>query len=222
MSVKLEKNLKNILFELRLAINIHNVHSIAVAPYQLRIEQYKTGLKALFQHYDEIKKCGVDFIFVDNTTEDYELIPKEIRDIIPDDVIKLVSIKNDYGRKNKGAGDIDMWTSYLPIIKEYKWFFHYEPRMLLNQPDFILSFCNNPRNYFCTTTNNTQFFTGTFGLESKLLAEFCLSIDLNYMVYNFVSIEDNLFKFFKNKTFEQTDKVFITWHDSYTNKYIQV
>lgn len=218
----MEKNLKHILFELRLAINVHDVHSIAVAPYKLRVEQYKAGLKALFEHYDEIKSYGVDFIFVDNTTDEYELIPKEIRDIIPGDIMHNVQVKNNFGRKNKGAGDIDMWTSYLPKIKEYNWFFHYEPRMLLTQPDFILSFCKNPRNYFCTTTNNTQFFTGAFGLESQLLAEFCLSIDLNAMVYNFVSIEDSLFKFFEDKPFESTDKVFTTWHDAHTNKYIQV
>jgi hypothetical protein len=214
--------MKNILFELRLATIVDSVKSISVAPYNLRTEQYKNGLKARFEYYDEIKKCGVDFVFVDNTVENYELISNEIRELIPEDVIKVVQIKNQYGHKNKGAGDIEMWNNYIPLIQEYKWFFHYEPRMLLTKPDFILSFCKNPRNYFCTTTNNTQFFTGAFGLESELLIKFCLNIDLQSMVYNFVSIEDNLFKFFEDKPFDSTNKVFTIWHDAHTNKYLQV
>ena len=129
--------------------------------------------------------------------------------------------KNDYGKYNKGAGDIEMWKDYSEILEEYDYFFHYEPRMLLKDSSFINSFMENPRNYFCLAGDN-QVKTGYFGVNVKDFKEFYSQVDLDHMVSNFVSIEYMMFDFFENKETEfEKDKHYCLWHDAAIEKYVE-
>ncbi len=115
--------MKNILFELRLALNIIPNVKVPVSKGEERLNQYITGLTEFFKYYKEIKSYNVDVIFVDNTLEDISEIPEIIQNLLPDDILYFVKHQNNYGFRNKGAGDIEMWKEYVPIIRNYKWFF---------------------------------------------------------------------------------------------------
>ena len=138
---------------------------------------------------------------MDNTLESIDDVPVQIRECLSDDTFLYVKNKNDYGKFNKGAGDIEMWKEYSEILEGYEYFFHYEPRLLLKDFSFIQSFLDNPRNYF-TLSRDDQVRTGYFGVSVKDFYEFYDPINLKDMVNNSISIEDIMFDFFNNKNTE--------------------
>lgn len=209
-----------ILFELRTALDVKN-SLVPVSVGGKRLNQYIKGIglivDKLFNHQDKSK---FDVVLVDNTLVNQDYIPPEILDIIPENCFFYVKEKNDYGIYNKGAGDIELWNDYSEIMSNYDYFFHYEPRLELISFDFIQSFLDNPRNYFCLAGSN-QVKTGYFGAKVKDFKEFCQSIDIEYMVSHSISIEYIMFDFFKKKETEFIDQknVYCIWHDSVADTY---
>jgi hypothetical protein len=181
--------MKKILIELRTAINIGNDI--------LRKKDYIEGLNKFFKYQNTIKDC--DVVFVDNTHEDESQLPNEIMNEIPEGVFLYVKNKNDYGKYNKGAGDIELWKEYSDTLLNYDYFFHYEPRMIINDFSFIESFISNPRNYFCKESSGCSVKTGYFGVNVKDFYEFYSQVDLDNMVNNKISIENIMYDFFKEK-----------------------
>ena len=101
---------------------------------------------------------------------------------------------------------------YSEILEGYEYFFHYEPRLILKDFSFIQSFLDNPRNCF-TLCRDEQVRTGYFGACVEDLYEFYSQINLDYMVQNFISLEDIMFHFFKQKNTEFKNATYCLWHD---------
>ena len=208
-----------ILIELRTAINVDDNNFLAISKGSSRIQQYVDGLKQFFNYTNKFKNC--DIVFVDNTLSSEKQIPKEIYDVIPEGTFFYVKEKNDYGKWNKGAGDIEMWKDYSDILTSYDYFFHYEPRLILNNFSFFQSFLDNPRNYFSSEYHEQGFKTGYFGVNTKDFYEFYSQINLDDMVKNFISIEYIILSFFKEKkNCDITKESFCLWHDVAVGKYV--
>jgi hypothetical protein len=210
--------MKKILFELRSAINVKKKYFL-FDKKKIRIKQYIKGLRSLKKNYSNLKY--VDFIYVDNTLENSKHIPQQIKSNLPNNCRLLVKFNNYYGKHNKGAGDIEMWKSYINIIKRYNFFFHYEPRMIIKDFSFINSFLKKPRNFFSIAIKSEQVKTGCFGVNTKDFMKFIKGINLDKMIVNKMSIENLMYNFFKNKNSEFINKEFFLWHDQQINKYVR-
>jgi hypothetical protein len=174
------------------------------------------------------KKFNVHFIFVDNTISSIKHIPQEIKDILEINSAEIYLIdKNQYGKRNKGAGDIEVWKEYINKILGYRWFLHFEPRTFLKESNFICSFCESPRDLFKILNEDVQnphFYTGIFYIEPEKLNSFIDSVDLDQMVNQSISIEYSL-KDFMDKKFPNyssyDQKLNIIWHDSAQDRLIE-
>ena len=210
---------ERILIELRTAINVASNTFLQLCHGDRRTQQYVDGLNGFFKYTDQLKGC--DIVLVDNTLENDEYVPPQIRECLSDDTFLYVKNKNHYGQFNKGAGIIDMWKDYSDILTTYDYFFYYEPRLILKDFSFIKSFLDNPRNCF-TLCREDQVRTGYFGANVKDLYEFYSKIDLDHMVQNFISLEDMMFHFFKQKNTEFKNATYCLWHDvAYGDKYVK-
>lgn len=178
-----------------------------------RILQYKDGLSKLFEYNDNFVKNNIDIILFDNTIDSIDDIPVTIKDVLPSNVKVFTKIVNDYGKINKGAGLIEQWLHNKEIIKKYDYFIHFEPRQLLKSNQFIESFLENPRNLFTINTNTPTFNTGIFCIEVKYLLKYICNVDLNSMVSNYISIENDLYNFFINNNFKfyTLEKMDLLW-----------
>ena len=208
-----------ILIELRSAINVSSNTFLQLCHGDKRIQQYIDGLNGFFKYENYFNKC--DIVFVDNTLDSNDDIPIQIRECLSDDTFLYVKNKNSYGKFNKGAGIVEMWKDYSDILTTYDYIFYYEPRLILEDFSFIKSFLDNPRNCF-TLCGDEQVRTGYFGACVKDLYEFYSQINLDYMVQNFISLEDIMFHFFKQKNTEFKNATYCLWHDvAYGDKYVK-
>ena len=209
---------KNILIELRSALNVSTNTFLPLSHGNKRTQQYIDGLKEFFKYEKYYDSC--DIVFVDNTFESSDDIPTQIRECLSDDTFLYVKDKNDYGKFNKGAGDIEMWKEYSEILETYDYFFHYEPRLILKDFSFIKSFLDHPRNCF-TIGGNEQVRTGYFGTCVKDFYEFYSQVNLKDMVNNFISIEDIMFQFFNQRDAEFSNSTYCLWHDAACDNYVK-
>lgn len=186
---------KKIIVELRASIFVPNDQ------VKSRINDYVIGLNSFFSQLDKSKNC--DVVFVENICEDPEDLPEEVQNAIPEGTFMYVKNKNDYGKYNKGAGLIEVWKEkeYLDQISEYDYLFYYEPRMRLDDPSFLESFLETPRNVFCLEDNPNvpTVKTGYFGVKISDLKEYIEGIDLDKFVEDGISIEQSIRSFFETK-----------------------
>jgi len=207
------------LIELRTAINVSGNTFLPLSHGDKRKQQYIDGIKVFSSYYEEYKHC--DVVLVDNTLESEDEIPREIRDVLPEEAFLYVKLKNDYGKRNKGSGMIEMWREYSDILTTYDYLFYYEPRLMLEDFSFIKSFLNNPRNYFCLARED-QVKTGYFGAEVEDMYEFYTQVDLDKMVSNSINLENIMFSFFKEKNTEFIKNAYYClWHDAAKDKYVR-
>lgn len=208
-----------ILIELRTAINVSDNTFLPLSRGDRRTQQYIDGLKSLKQYSNEFEHC--DVVLVDNTLQDENQVPQQIKDALPEEAFLYVKSQNIYGRYNKGAGDIEMWKDYSDILTTYDYFFHHEPRMIMQDFTFMRSFLYNPRNYFSLALED-QVKTGYFGVNVHDFYDFYNQVDLQYMVNNFISIENMMFSFFKEKNAEFiADASYCLWHDAASDEYVK-
>lgn len=214
---------KKVFFELRTAFNVGNKKGVSNG--KERTEQYINGLKKFFSYsFYENKNLNVTTFLCDNTTENKEEIDIEIINIIPSNVNYILKKKNNFGQFNKGAGLIEFWRENREELKKNDWVMYFEPRLILNSPDFINSFLENPKNMFTYNADSNHFNTGIFSIKTSDLLRFEESINLFDMVNNFWSIEDLLYKFFlkENIEFYTFDKMGVTWHNAFNNEKINM
>ena len=69
-------------------------------------------VKGLLSTYIKQSKC--DVVLVDNTLINDSFLP----DSLINDSYLYVKQKNDYGKYNKGAGDIELWKDYSEILED--------------------------------------------------------------------------------------------------------
>lgn len=187
-----------------------------------RIQQYINGLSAFFKYKEILDKYDIDIYITDNTIDNINDIPIQIRNILPKKVKFSVFKNNIYGCYNKGAGLIQTWLYNKELINQYDWFIHFEPRQLLKSFNFIENFLKNPRNLFTININVKHFNTGLFCLESKYLINYISNIDLKYMVNKCISIEWDLYNYINDNDdikYDILDKMDITWFATRDLKY---
>lgn len=210
---------KKILFELRVATNIFKFSFIFPKRKKFRDSLIENGLKLLFDDSIDFEKFNVDFIFTDNTVSKNNNINNKILELLPKNTIIQTIKKNYYGKKNNGAGDIDLWNYNRNLIKEYDYFFHYQPRIQIFNKSFIEEFLKEPCNFFSLDQTNIQFKTAYFGIESKKLIEFIDSNDIDEMVANKISIEKLFYDFFIDKDHKLFEGKFAFRYDDHTSKF---
>lgn len=219
----------NILCELRICTNIET--SELFKKNQLenrtnRIKQYVVGLKKFFELTSEYIKNDVIKVYItDNTIIENDKLDNSILEIIHPKCEIITCNNNNYGCKNKGAGDIEQWLYCKDLIKKYNWFIHFEPRQLLQSNQFIDNFLQNPRNlftyggsYYNKDSNSLKHFnTGLFCIKTSYLINFIEKINLT----NFnESIEYAIFNYFKtnNINFDILEKMDLFWFDAFTKR----
>lgn len=221
---------KDVFIELRSAIYPPKDVSVAVNQGHDRVDQISKGLINFFDHLNSSNfKNRSSIFFVDNTIEKKEDLPQHILEMLSSNGVEiLINNKNYYGSRNKGAGDIDLWREHFDRIKEFKWFFHFEPRTLLQSPDFLESCLETPRNLFKVfypVQPNNHFYTGIFMIGTEELKNYIESVDLDRMVREKESIEYEFKKFmdlnYLDTYQDYTHKLNILWHDAHQDRFIE-
>ena len=82
------------------------------------------------------------------------------------------------------------------------YFFHFEPRLLLINPAFLLDFIENPRPVVCISPRNQLAISGYYGGDKMSIQCFVNSISLAKMCLRSISIESLLFKHAKVNSWE--------------------
>lgn len=211
--------MNKILIELRTAIKTSPNQPIAVNFGEERIKQYTDGLTRFFELFNPHNyNFEIKVLFVDNTLKNSQEIPTAIKSILPEYIDYFVIPKNDYGFYNKGAGDIEVWKEYSDKIEEYDFFIHFEPRMFLRNFDLFSNFFKNPRTIFTLSPTEGQFNTGFFTTSVSIFKNYLKSVNLGYMVTNYVSIENSIFDFYQKYKYETVDQMGVTWNDVSSGK----
>lgn len=179
-----------------------------------RIQQYIDGFKKFFEYIEILNNYNVDIYIFDNTIDKNQVLPQEILEIIPSNVKIINDSVNNYGGINKGAGLIESWIYLKNIIEQYDFLIHFEPRQLLINFDFILCFLQNNANTFTFSKDQTQFNTGLFCIDCKILLYLISNINIEFMINNIISIETLLYNFFieNNIQFIVKDKMNLIWY----------
>ena len=221
---------KEIFIELRSALYPPENIAISVNRGDERIQQVYSGIKAFLTHFNTIEakeKCEI--FFVDNTVGSKKDLPKQISDILEENkIVHLLCDKNYYGSRNKGAGDIDLWRENIKLILDFKWLIHFEPRTMLNSPEFLDTCISNQINTFkiLRPDNSPEhFYTGLFMISTEELRNYINSVDLDIMVDNYISIEYSLLEFIRthnpDKFQDYTKQLKVSWHDTHEDRLIE-
>jgi hypothetical protein len=178
-----------------------------------RIQQYIDGFNKFFEYISVLNDNLVDIYIFDNTVDKNSKIHDRLLEVIPPNVTIINDIVNTYGKRNKGAGLIEMWRYLRDIITNYDFLIHFEPRQLLLNFDFIHLFFENPNNLFTYGENKIHFNTGLFCINCTILLSFIDIVDIEYMSYNSICVEYLIFDFFiENKIpYNVTEKMNLIW-----------
>ena len=188
-----------------------------------RLIQYQDGFDKFFAlNKKYIINKTIDVVITDNTCNEQEF-PSQILDVIKKheltDYVKIICHKkNVYGAQNKGCGVIEQWLYNKNIIQQYDWFIHFEPRQLLKSNQFIDSFLEKHRNLFTLGACNNHFNTGLFCIKTDILLQYISMVRLDQMVRNYISIEHDLFNYFKNIEYDVLEKMDLIWFNSANDK----
>ena len=127
----------------------------------------------------------------------------------------------DKTKQNNGAGLIDTWKYNKDLIQKYDWIIHFELRQLLKSFQFVESFLKEPRNLFTININVEHFNTGLFCISKENLLNYINNCDLNKMVNNSISIEDDLYKYFQDNklNYDTLEKMDLLWFAGDNNTY---
>jgi len=137
-------------------------------------------------------------LLVDNTISDSNEIHRILTNLLPKNWEIIATDTNRYGRKNKGAGDIETYQTLSRTHNLNGFLFHHEARLLIKNPKLINTFTENPRNLICEERQNINskilrkektISTGHFGIQSDLFFSFVNQVNLAEMVKNDLSIE---------------------------------
>jgi len=208
-----------------------------------RVRQYVAGLERvvdLSQRFSDF-----EFVLVDNTISNDWNMSEQLKNIIE----KIPNLKtifffdNELPSKNKGCGNIISWKKALSEVdlSKYDYCIHFEPRQLLMNFSFFSNFIKHPGNYFrflkYRVTASTkgwyirwilklipiyrkQVSTGMFSLETKIFLDYVNNRDLNQLVSNNISLEDDMYSVVKKNNAHSVRELGILWHNSFSNEYI--
>jgi len=212
-----------ILCELRICTNIENTDlfkSNQLYKNEERIDQSVNGIRRFFEFKNILEQHQVDVYVTDNTIKYGETLNKKILDVLPDKAKIITCMNNNFGCKNKGAGDIEQWIYCKDIIEKYNWFIHFEPRQYIENFDFFNTFLKAPCNLFTYGENKQHFNTGLFAIKSSILLDFINIYTPRQLGSK--SIEYVLYDYIKNNkiNFNTLDKMNLIRYDATTKKTI--
>ena len=208
MDTKSDTN--NILLLLPISTNVDE--SRTKLKKEIRKQQYIDGIKRVLE-FEKIKKF--DIVVVDNTTTTIDL---DIRNIMPF-VSEYIAIdKNEYGKRNPGAGIIDVWGYIQYDIASYDWVVHFEPRQYMKDFRIFETFIENPRDIFMYGDNKkNHYYTGLFTLKTTRLLEYINKVDAKKLTSKRIGLEYSMFEHIKNVDIVKV--MGIKWHDRAKNRY---
>ena len=192
---------------IRTAFNVDGYRNSVFSPVTSgpdRKEQYRIGISSILELVDLEKFSRI--LLVDNTISHISEISADIRELLPKNWEFVITKSNDYGRSNKGAGDIETYKKLELGNYLSGYIFHHEARLILKNPKLINSFASNPENSICREISknylrrlisNKTVATGHFGIHSNLLSAFVNKVNLPDMVRLNQSIERLLWIFLK-------------------------
>ena len=177
-----------------------------------RMKQYENGFRKFFEY--NFTEKNIDVYIIDNSIKSIENIPPNILNTVPNNVTFICHTNNQYGCKNKGAGLIENWLVCKEVLKQYDWIIHFEPRQLLKNFDFFDSFFKNPRNLFTMGKENNHFNTGLFCIQTNILLNYISTVNLQEMVFKYISIEYDIYDFFikNNIYYDLENKMNLIWY----------
>lgn len=194
-----------------------NEHSPVITGHD-RLNNYLNGLNLIKKTLTGGKSHEV--LWVDNTLNETKSIPLKISSILDSEWKILTTGTNQYGKYNKGAGDIETILSIKNILLEYEHVFFFESRLLLKKYKRInkiifsqkpfLTLENKSFIQWILRKNNKAIATGCYCLPSKVLIDFAQGVDLGLMVRDRVSIEESMYSYITTKTELPIRKWF--WH----------
>jgi hypothetical protein len=195
---------------LRLALNTSQYESQAISPIAVgekRIKDYENGLARLRVILKEFTKTPI--FIVDNTLEDLTQIPLELKSLIPENWIVVLTHSNIYGRHNKGAGDIETIRCISQKLTTFDYVIFFEPRLILEKTHILTSLIQSPRNSLWLENKNFCDFIlrrksksvsfGFYSIQPEKLLSFVGQVDLERMVDRKESVEDIFFDFLKKE-----------------------
>jgi hypothetical protein len=199
---------------------------------ETRIQQYIQGFKQIAEVSS--KYSDLDVYLVDNTVDDPSRVDGRLTEAlqaIPGLKDILYFSDNEYGKVNKGAGLICAWRGFLARTKiNYDFVISFEPRQELLNYDLFDRFVAHPNSYFRLMRPKVKKFrvfpimlhqvlTGFSIFRKEDMEKYCKEADLETMVRDRISIEDDLFDFlFRNQvSFEVVSFAGIRWHDAAQN-----
>jgi hypothetical protein len=181
---------------LRTALDTNKYRNVHRSPISIggdRLQQYIEGLDRLFAL--PIQHTSIQFLLVDNTIRAISDFPTELTKMIPKKVKLIASRTNKFGRFNKGAGDIEtMRFLFKKNLVSSDNYFHFEPRLYLQDPSFLFDFLEHPRPMICLSKENGLATTGYYGADKRSFTKFVNDISLIEMCLKSTSIEKLLLK----------------------------
>ena len=140
-------------------------------------------------------------MLVDNTLKSIDNLPNSLKRIIPDYVNIILTGTNKFGRFNKGAGDIETMRFLLKknlIPTDH--FFHFEPRLFIQNPEFILNFLRSPRPLISISKVNGLAISGYYGADKESMTKLVKNTSLVKMCAKSISIEKILLEHAENSS----------------------
>lgn len=177
-----------------------------------RINSYQLGFNALLEK--QIFKKFENVLFCDNTLSNTKDINKNIKRLLPANILFSLEKNNYLGRKNKGAGMVEILKNNIQIIEKFELVFYFEPRLVLFSDQFIKNFLSEKQNYF-SLESKKSVKTGYFGSTSFDLIQFLNSVSVHEMIEKNLFIEILMFEFYK-----KLNTNFVDYSSTYWKNYL--
>ncbi len=181
-----------------------------------RIQSYIKGLEAL-NNIDIINNFDDIYIF-DNTVNNQKSMPKEIINVLPEEAKYFCNKNNKVGRKNKGAGMLETLQNNSKELLNFEKLFYFEPRLVINDSNFINEFLLSDKNYF-SIESDKRVKTGYFGSNTYDLIQFLESTKVKNLIDKNLHIELLMYDFYANKSTEFFHKNISIWKNYLTGVY---
>ena len=204
-----------------IALNIDESNS-CMEKIVIRKQQYIDGMKKLCEYIPLFQTHNVKFQISDNTTD---TLDEDILAVLPPSTIVTCFKNNKYGKLNKGAGLMEVWTHNMGLYLKYDYVIFFEPRTLLNSSFFFEEFFKNPRNLFTNGDKSgrlmKQLYTGLFAIDPKLIYVFLENVTMDNLCRYMISIEDILGEFLYGRV-DMIPYADVLWKYAGGKEYIRV
>jgi len=184
-------------------------HKVSATPQFVsgpaRIQQYVEGLSLIVPIIHALDS-DVQVALVDNTTSHACQVPDSIVKLLPSEAVLWLADLNQFGKRNKGAGDIQVWRRYAPAIAEYERIVHFEPKLHVTNLDSFARLISNDQDYIAEA-NSKQVKTGYLSLSTDRLLTFASNVNIFSMTAFRQPIETLLRKYAIQRSIHLCDEV---------------